>query len=277
MKVEHKVNLSESTKNIIENLACRIAEKQGGRITPNHLAPYLPVSLVIVKSCLDDMVDGTSVFSEGGNNITEYEFAAYKNAKQTTGILKVDACVSCDVDISSLTNDVLCPRCFEILKEELNTLAERIGWPAQAVYEHEILYITSNHKSSVYAETLAGHSRYTLRRMRGKLDRMSGERYVKQELEEEQGMFRYRFPEIEYPRDLYKKNISLIKTYPASVMEEVQLKLTRILFSLGLIVLGLLVMGFFHVPFRLLILLFIITAPITAITIWRRKDRVEEE
>ena len=277
MAIESSINLSESTANIIENLACRIAEKQGGRITPNHLAPYLPVSLDIIKSCLDSMVDGTSVFSERLNDLAEYEFAAYRGTEKKSGVLETETCVSCNMDISSRLHDVLCPRCFETFKEDLNTLAERIGWPAQAVYEHEILYIAANHNNPLYAETLAGHSRYTLRRMRGKLNRMSGSGYIRQELEEEQGMVTYRFPLIHYPRDLYKKNISLIKTYPASVMEEVQLKLTRILFSLGMIVLGLLVLGFFHVPFRLLVLLFLIAAPVTTITIWRRKDHIEEE
>ena len=60
-------------------------------------------------------------------------------------------------------------------------------------------------------------------------------------------------------------------------MEEVQLKLVRILFSLGFIVLALLVLAFFHVPFPLLVLLFLIFGPGTAIFIWRHKDRLEQE
>ena len=277
MSTQGNVKLSEAAQNIIENLACRIAEKQGGTITPNHLIPYLPVSLAIIKSCLAHMVDETAVFSEQINNITQYEFSTFKDTKKTPGPLKMATCVSCDADISSRAHGVLCAGCFETLKKELNVLAEKMGWPAQAVYEHEILYLASSHGASQHAETLAGHSRYTLKRMRAKLDRMSVSGYLEQGLDQEQGTVTYKFPEVEYPKDLYKENMGLIRAYPASVMEEVQLKLVRILFSLGFVVLALLVLAFFHVPLPILVLLFLIIGPGTAIFIWRRKGRPEEE
>ncbi len=270
------IKLSESTLNIIENLAWRIAENHGGKITANHLIPYLPVSLDIIKSCLETMVDGTTVLSQEIDNITEFEFTSYKNNATKDRELAVSACVACDSDISRKKNEIICSKCFETLKKELNILAEKMGWPAQAVYEHEILYIASKHGVCQDAGTLAGHSRYTLRRMRTKLDRLSVDGYIRQKLNEVQGIVEYEFPDVKYPRRLYNKNMNIITTYPASIMEEVQYKVTKILFSIGLIFLIMLVLAIFHVPFPLLVLFLIITGPITAITIWRHKERPDE-
>ncbi len=271
------VQLSEAAQNIFENLACRIAERRGGRIVPNHLIPYLPVSLEIIKSCLDNMVDGTAVFTGQPDSINEYEFAAYKDAEKPAEPLKVSRCVACDSDIPPRTDGVLCVACFETLKKELNILAEKMGWPAQAVYEHEILYLAADSGSPQRTETLAGRSRYTLKRMRAKLDRMAAGGYVRQMLESDEPAVTYGFPALSYSRAQYKRNMDVIRTYPASVMEEVQLKLVRILFSLGLLVLLMLVMAVFHVPFPLLVLMFVVLGPAVALFIWRYKSRPVEE
>jgi len=268
--------LSEAAANIVENLACRIAQRQGGKIAPNHLMPYLPMSLELIKSCLDTMVDGTSVVAAEQDNIIEYEFASYRDAAGQSEILKVDSCVSCNTDITGVDKDVLCPTCAQTLRNELNLLAEKMGWPAQAVYEHEILYLAAGHQGPVHAEDLAGHSRYTLRSMRRKLDKISLDNYLRQELDRQAGMMTYYFPEIIYSKELYRKNMIIIRTYPASVTEEVEMKITRILFTLGWMFLGLLALALLHVPFPLLILLFLVSAPVVALIIWRHKSRAEE-
>ncbi len=269
--------LSEAAANIVENLACRIAERQGGKITANHLIPYLPMSLELIRSCLENMVDGSSVFAEKRDNLVEYEFAAYKDTAVQSGILTVSSCVSCDTDIAGAGRQALCSSCARTLQNELNLLAEKIGWPAQAVYEHEILYLASEHKGPLPAEGLAGHSRYTLRSMRRKLNKLSLDGYLRQELDQTAGMMTYYFPELNYPKESYRKNMAIIRAHPASVMEEVQIKLVRILFVLGLMFLGLLIMAFLHVPFPILILLFLISAPIVAFFMWRHRSRPEEE
>jgi hypothetical protein len=268
---------SEQAANMVENLACRIAERHGGRLMGNHLVPYLPMSLGLIESCLENMVDGSSVFSEKKDNLIEYEFAAYKDAPIEPGMLRVSSCLSCDADLSAGDKKEFCSSCSEVLQSELNRLAETTGWPAQAVYEHEILRVASNHKGAVHAEDLAGHSRYTLRNVRQKLDRMSLDGYLRQELDQDAGMMVYHFPEISYPKEHYRANMTMIRAYPASVMEEVQIRVVRILFALGLLFLALLVMAFLHVPFPLLILLFLVAAPLVSFLIWRHRSRPEDE
>jgi len=268
---------SELVSNVIENVACRIAQRNAGRISPNHVLPYLPVSLGIVTSCLDQMVDNTSVVSATKDNLVEYEFSAYRDSPVESGILTVGSCVSCDKDQPRPGGEILCPSCTMLLRKDLTALAEKAGWPAQAVYEHEILYHAAGEPRPVHAESLAGSSRYTLRNMHRKLDRLTLDHFARQELDQDTGIMTYHFPQIEYPRSLYSKNMAVIRSYPASVMEEVQVKIVRILISLGLMFLGLLILAFCGIPFPLLVLFAIVAAPVTAFLIWRHRDRPEEE
>jgi len=275
MNAESQDRLSEEVANIIENLACRLAEHTGGTLTPNHLMPYLPASLALLKACLDDMVDGTAVLSSRRDGVAFYEFPSYKDCKAASGALRLETCVACDKEGVSVNSAVLCAPCFDRLQKELARLAERTGWPAQAVYEHEILFLAARQKNPVHPEALAGRSRYTLRSMRNKLKTLTLGGFVQEQLEENAGMIAYHFPEIEYPSDYYRANRAIVSTYPDSVTEEVQVKLQRILFALGFFLLGLLVLGFLHVSFPLLVLLFVIGAPIVSFTIWRRRSPVD--
>ncbi len=278
MSAMTSVTLSEAASNIVENLACRVAEHTGGTITPNHLMPYLPMSLELIVSCLDAMVDGSSVFKETRDNILYYEIAAYRDGENRGSLVNVTSCVSCNGELSTGEPGVLCPRCFKTLHLELNRLAERIGWPAQAVYEHEILYLAARHKGEpVAAEALAGRSRYTLKRMRHKLDVLSLKNATRQAVDQATGEVKYLFPAIDYPDNCFRRNMKIITSYPASVMEEVQLKIVRILFSLGLLLIGLLVLGFLHIPFPLLVMIFIIAAPIISLIIWTSRKRPDED
>lgn len=278
MNVEIITQLSDSAANTVENLAYRLAERQGGRIAPIHLLPYLPVSLGIIKDCLDKMVDGTAVLSHSSDHITEYQFASYvsSDANPELGALRVSSCLSCDADIAYESGEVLCAYCTKILFGELGKLAEKTGWPAQAVYEHEILYIASTSAVPVHAEDLAGRSRYTLRNMRQKLDKMILSGFLREELDQKKRSVTYHFPNIEYPRSLYRRNMGIIRTYPASVMEEVQLKVTKIFLTFGSMFLGMVVLAFLRIPYPLLILLFFIAAPIVSLLIWRHRATPEE-
>jgi hypothetical protein len=239
--------------------------------------PYLPASLEIIRTCLDDMVDHTAVFSEKIDDQIVYEFTNSTGTEAKPGSLKVDACLSCDADISASSNQILCTPCFESFKRELNKLAEKTGWPAQAVYEHEILYIASRHTNPMHAESLAGRSRYTLGHMRKKLNKLCLDGHVREELDQDAGVMTYYFPSVDYPRDSYKGNMEIIESYPASAMEEVQMKVVKILMYLGVLVLSLFVLAFLHVPFPFLVVLFLIGAPTISLLVWRKRKRVEEE
>ena len=265
--------LSESASNVIENLACRLACRQGGRVHPHSILPFLPISLGLAQECLDDMADGSSVLSEMHDGLVSYEFSAYHDSNGAGSVIEPDTCVACGKDVPHKEEETLCGDCTTLLHKELNSLAETTGWPAQAVYEHEILYHAAKQADSIPAESLAGVSRYTLKSMRRKLDKLSVEHYARQKLDEKRGLMTYAFPALNYPRYLYLQNMAVIRSHPASIMEEVQLKVVRILLTLGLMFLGMVGLAIFHLPFPLML----IAGPAVAMGIWRQKDKVPEE
>lgn len=274
--VSAKTVLTEQARNVVENLACRIAEQEGGRLAPHHLMPFLPVSLELIEKCLRDMVDGSSVIETEEDEIQCFEFPAQIGKSGAAGVLALTTCVSCANDLES-GRRVLCRSCAELLHTELNSLAERIGWPAQAVYEHEILYLAAGQPGPARAETLAGRSRYTLRSMRRKLERLCLERRARQDLDPDAGAVVYHFPALTYPRAQYQANMAVIRRYPASITEEVELKLVRIVLTLTAFLLILFLLAFLHAPFPVLVGAFLVGAPIAAIRIWRHREAADGE
>ena len=84
MNTEMIPMLNETAANIVENLAYQVAQRHGGTITVNHLAPYLPLSLSLIRACLDNMVDGHSLIASEENGFPTYEFAQTKQTSAET-------------------------------------------------------------------------------------------------------------------------------------------------------------------------------------------------
>ena len=171
----------------------------------------------------------------------------------------------------------MCKDCSATIEEELSRLAEQTGWPAQAVYEHEILYLAAKHPSPHYAPELAGRSRYTLSQMKRKLDLLEQNGYAKEAVDEDNATIAYTFPAVEYPRELYERNMAVICQFPAAVAEEMEAKVARIFFVLALMLVGAFVLLLFSVPMPVLAIAFLIGAPLVALKIWRRKLKPPEE
>ena len=242
------------------------------------------MSLALIKRALEAMVDGSSVLSEERDGATEFVFTAYQDKPEHDSDdtrrntrLSFESCVSCDRELVEGRDDSLCTSCGGGMASELTELAETTGWPAQAVYEHELLYLAAGHDGPVRAEDLAGRSRYTLRNTRRKLDRLSLDGFVRQELDSDAGIVTYRFPDIDYSKDRYRRNMAVIRSHPASVTEEVELKVVRIAIALGLMVLAAFVLAIFRVPFPILVGTLLVAAPVTSILIWRHRSRPEED
>ncbi len=267
--------MGERLSNVMENTACRVAQLRAGRLAPHHVMPYLPVSLGMLRDCLDAMVDGAAVSSESKDGVVEYVFSAYADQPAGDGVLAVSNCVGCSAELDA-GGEILCGACADAFRQELSVLAEKTGWPAQAVYEHEILYLAARQKGAVAAETLAGASRHTLRSMKKKLARMAEGRFLKTEPGDKPGTVRYRFPSLVYPQNLYRKNQAVIRAYPASVMEDMEQRIVRILFVLGCIFIAMLALAFWGIPFPLLVPVFLVVAPVAAFVIWQHKNKIKE-
>lgn len=267
------MQVNDRVVNVIENTACRVAHAQAGRLAPHHLMPYLPISLEMVCDVLSRMADGEAVRAESNNGMREYVFSAYSGNATGGHILSSATCAGCSDDLSS-PKEVLCSSCASEFQQELGVLAEKNGWPALAVYEHEILYLAARENRPVAAETLAGASRYTLRSMKRKLATMSASQFV--DSVGSGGSARYQFPRLAYSQNDFRANLKIIRTYPASVVEDVEQRIVHISFALGSIFLVMLALAFWGFPFPMLVPLFLVIAPVTAFLIWRHKNNIEE-
>jgi hypothetical protein len=276
MSKETNPILNETASNVVENIAYHVAQRHGGVITVNHLAPYLPLSLGLIRSCLDNMVDGHTVIASDKDGFPQYEFTQSKAADAETHEGDGQSCLSCTIN-SRIDDQKLCKECLDALEGELNRVAESTGWPAKAVYEHEILYLASRKGGPQNSAELAGNSRYTLKRMQKKLKTMTLEHYLTQELDKTAATISYQFPEISYPKEAYHRNIGVIRRYPASVAEDMELKIIRIILYLTGMLLAVFVLAFLHIPLPVLIVCFLIMAPIVATRIWRHKEKPPEE
>lgn len=276
MNTESIPILNETAANIVENLAYQVAQGHGGIITVNHLASYLPLSLSLIRSCLDNMVDGHSVMASEQDGFPMYEFTQTKETNAETSEVRAQSCVSCTINPRS-GGQMLCKECLEALEKELSRVAESTGWPAKAVYEHEILYIDAQRSGPQNAADLAGYSRYTLKRMQKKLKAMAVEKYLTLDLDKTAATIFYQFPKISYPKEAYQRNMGVIRRYPASVAEDMEIKIIRIILYLAGMLFAVFVLALLRIPLPILIICFIIIAPIVAFKIWRHRDRPPDE
>lgn len=274
---EEKVSiLNEAASNVVENIAYQVAQRHGGAITVNHLAPYLPLSLGLIRSCLDNMVDGHTVIADEQDGFPMYEFTRSEKGSAGADEKNDQNCLSCTTNSRS-GGHTLCAECQQALERELNRVAESTGWPAKAVYEHEILYLAARRRGPHNAAELAGYSRYTLKRMQKKLKAMGLERYLIQDLDQTAATITYQFPQISYPKEAYQRNMEVIRRYPASIAEDMELKIIRIILTLAGMLLAVFALAFLRIPLPVLIIGFAVIAPIVAIKIWRHKDKPPEE
>lgn len=271
---------SEVISNAVENIAFRLSEQHEGPLAPAELLSYLPVSLEMITAILDEAAEESAgITAETTNGLCGYSFnlpaATGRKAPPVMGL----QCVCCDQEVRT-DSGPLCSQCETELEKALKKEAENNAWPAQAIYEHEICYLAARMKSPVSAEKLASSSRFTLRRMRKKLDCMQQALAVHAQRDSETGTWSYTFPPAPYPRERYLKNIQLIRTFPASVTEDIEARIVHILTAIGILFLAMLALAFCAFPFPLLLLFFLITSPILAVVIWKRRlkhDSMEVE
>jgi hypothetical protein len=227
----------------LENLAVRVAATQGGRVHPNDLIPWLPVSLEIIIQRLDEMVDDTIVFREEEDGLKRYVFQELSASEPKT--LYLNYCVHCDSDGRISPNMPLCPNCEELALKELSKLAEKTAWPAEAVWQHEILHIASDTPRPVGVADIAARSRLTIGRVQQRLKDLVKMGCARAEIDEAQARLVYHFPPIQYKREAFLRHDQFIRTHPASLKDEWELRLVRALSWFIAIVLAAFALGFF--------------------------------
>jgi len=179
-------------KPTLENLALRLAAAKGGRVRPNDLAPYLPVSLETIETHLNEMVDDSVVFETEIDEARTYEFPELLDAPKRP--MRKDQCLSCDATLGQGASAHLCPTCADRIGRELMTQAETDAWPAQAVWQHEILFITASASGPIRIAEVAGRSRMPLKRVKARLAEMAAKKWARQVIDGNHGVLTYELP-----------------------------------------------------------------------------------
>ena len=245
MSTGHRANVrrippvDESILRMVENLACRLAEISQGRLTPCHLMPYVPLPLELIRTCLDDMVDGESVVSPPGEEKVVYEFTAYRDVVPgASGVLSTESCVACGASLLPKMVSVLCVTCAETLYRAAASSAMAQGWGQQAQTEHALLYAAAPYAGEpVSIATLASRSHSRMRATRLSVEKMALEGYLHQDADLKTGALVYTFPHLAYPRALYETNASLLRTWAGTRGMRRWQKGRQWLYRLGLVML----------------------------------------
>lgn len=264
MPPRRKPNDTPILKATIENLAQRLAAASGGRITPNDLIPHLPVALSLVERHLDEMVDNQIVFGERREGFKVYEFSELVDAPPRP--LPRGTCLHCGRDKDATDPSPVCFACLDDLGKELLALAERTAWPAEAVWQHEILYITAMTNEPVPIASIAGRSRMPLKAVKQRLAELAAKGYARQELNPETGALRYRFPAISYPRSAFLRHDAFIRLHPSSVRDEWEVKAIKSLLAILITIVCCFVVAFAGVPAPVLALMGALGA---GVAVWR--------
>ncbi len=247
-------------KTAVENISARIAAAKSGRVVPNDLAPYLPVSLELIESRMREMVDGSTVLEPGEEDFLCFDYPEFYDSPQCS--VERSDCWICHAEAREPQRfndpDTLpgfCSACSRELSRELMELAENTGWPAAAMKEHELLYITSSADEPVRLAAVAGKSRLTLGKVKQQLTEMSRRRWVKMLVTQELGGLGFLFPKISYSKSEFKENQAFIRKHPASMRDEVEIRLIKALSGVAVILVLCIVGAVFHIPFPLLVLI----------------------
>lgn len=260
---------SEAAANIIENLACREAARHGGRVTPAHLLPHLPISLGLVKGVLDATAEDENVTRCFDAGIVAYEWGAYRNgAADAPRVESQTECVACNA--AAPEEHPLCQACTELLQRELTELANRTGWPAEAVTEHELIYRAAEGGATEWApDALAGRTSFTLRNLRSRLKALAKQQYIAETITAKTPHFR--FPANHYERAAYDRNMQAIRRYPSARLQDMEQRLVRILAALAYGILGMLILALCRIPLPLLLPIFLIYAIVASIKLWYQR------
>lgn len=261
-------------QSITENLAQRIAAANQGIVYINQLIPFLPVSIELLENTLETIVDGSVVKKEIRDGLLTYIFTELENT--TEQVFPRGICIYSGEDFPYQKGKILSDRISDLLNKELNLLAKNQAWPADAVWEHEILYITATVNRPLTLTEIAGSSRMPMKQVKEKLKILTQAGICK---EDSSGSGTgYIFPDIGYTYDLFHAHDLFIRSFPVSLKEEQEIRVIKILTTLIFIVLGGFLLNFIvKIPFPIFLFALLASCGVTAIKMWFAKIKKTPE
>jgi predicted transcriptional regulator len=225
--------LDSKTVNFIENTAIHTAARNDGLLYAAQLMPFFSLSLQTLDNCLAKMVDGSSIIKTINNGLTCYEFR-------------------------NLSDQLL--KGTDMTSRHISYEGEDIK---RAKIEHQILYASVDFKGRIHAEKIAASTEFTLSEIKEILKKLSLAKFISENLNEEKGSIYYIFPEIEYFEKNFKDNMQFLRL--ESPIESFDAKAAVFVKYMFICLIMLCLLFFAKVNFRFLIILFMLSIPLSAI------------
>lgn len=234
---------------VTENLAEQLSAAQGGIVHPAQLLPYLPLSLNLIEQTLDALVESDRVEKQAQNGLTAYIFKESLNKPQQKFAPR--SCVYSAEPLDDYEYAVITREVRQKIEAELSLVAANHIWPAEAVWEHELIYLAQNLNAPTSTSEIAGRSRLPFKKVELRLNELKTRNILHYNSE----LDAWEEPPMRYPKPAYTRNDNFIRQFPGAMKEELEVRLIKSLsIALGILLLCLILAVTAKFPFPLLFL-----------------------
>ncbi|MGB0370987.1 MAG: hypothetical protein ACPGN3_06510 [Opitutales bacterium] len=216
---------SSKIQALVENVAERIAAANQGALYPAEIAAQLPLSLSMIIECLDVMAESPHVQRDEDSELLRYWMPEFFD--KAPEALDFDTCVYSERALEKGTQGIVHPAVIEELRPELEQLAEQNGWPSEALWQHELLFVTSHTERALAVAYIAGHTRLTLKQTEKFLKQLASMHIYSLSDEKGDGSYHYSAPNFTYESDVFKRNEAFIRSLPNSRKDELEARVLR--------------------------------------------------
>ncbi len=215
---------------VTENLAEQLSAAQGGIVHPAQLLPFLPLSLRLIEQTLDELATSDRVEKQTTGGLTTYVFK--ESVDRPPHKFAPTHCIYSNEPLDGDEFAVITPQCRQQIEAELAQLAQNDAWPAEAIREHELVYLANNLPSPVSTSNIAGHSRLPFKKVERYLANLRACGAIRPQSE----LNSWELPPLRYPKPAYQRNDTFIRQFPGAVREELEVRVIEGL-SIALIIL----------------------------------------
>ena len=232
---------------VTENLALQLSATQGGIVHAAQLMPYVPLSIELIEQTLDALAESERVQKQTINHFSAYLFQESFNQPQHTFAPRF--CVYSNEPLDDHKYSAISEDVRKTIETELATLANSDTWPAEAVWEHEIIYLMANLPEPISTSLLAGRSRLSFKRIEKRLMKLRNKGILLFDPE----INTWSLPPLRYPRPVYARNDNFIRQFPGAVKEELEVRIVKGLsLSLGVLLLSFILAFIGRLPFPII-------------------------
>lgn len=188
------------------------------------------MSLGLIEQTLSALAESDRVERQTVNGLNAYLFKESENKPPHK--FQPLACVYSNEPLDELQFNAITPEVRQQIEAELALMADKDSWPAEAIREHELIFLIHNLNTPVSTSSIAGHSQLPFKKVEQHLNdlRQRGCLHFNAELNAWDAL------PLNYPAAAYTRNRDFIRQFPGAVKEELEVRLIKSL-SVALLVL----------------------------------------